>query len=136
MLAYTDPRDGLSPDSMLDARVEGRCRIPADPGDGCASRQALGGLGALRSISQDRRDSGRATAKALTRALSAGKPRLDMGRSAAPRPLADALRAASPIGAARRGDPRPASVGVFDTDNAQARARQDFVEIARALSAD
>ena len=124
MLAFTDPREAYRR-SQIDARVEGR----ADPADlvRLCLEQAIGGLG-LAIIAYERRDP-TARSKALTRALSAVTA-LDMGvdRSA---PLADALLQL--YGAARRAILD--SVVKFDGDTLKL-VRQDFVEIARALSAD
>ena len=124
MLAFTDPHEAYRR-SQIDARVEGGTD-PADLVRLCLE-QAIGGLG-LAIIAYERRDPA-ARSKALTRALSAVTA-LDMGvdRSA---PLADALLQL--YGAARRAILD--SVLKFDGDTLRT-VRQDFVEIARALSAD
>ena len=122
MLAFTDPREAYRR-SEIDARIEGG----ADPADlvRLCMEQAIGGLG-LAIIAHERRDpAGRS--KALTRALSAVTA-LDMGvdRDA---PLAAALLQI--YGGARKAILD--SVIAFDTDLLR-QVRQDFVEIARALS--
>jgi flagellar protein FliS len=122
MLAFTDPREAYRR-SEIDARIEGG----ADPADlvRLCMEQAIGGLG-LAIIAHERHDpAGRS--KALTRALSAVTA-LDIGvdRSA---PLAAALLQI--YGGARKAILD--SVTAFDTA-LLSQVRQDFVEIARALS--
>jgi len=124
MLAFTDPHEAYRR-SQIDARVEGGTD-PADLVRLCLE-QAIGGLG-LAIIAYERRDPA-ARSKALTRALSAVTA-LDMGDDSSA-PLADALLQL--YGAARRAILD--SVLKFDGDTLRT-VRQDFVEIARALSAD
>lgn len=122
MLALTDPREAYRR-SEIDARVEGG----SDLGDlvNLCLEQAIGGLG-LAVIAHKRKDPA-ARSKALTRALAAITA-LDMGvdRSA---PLASALLQL--YGGARRAILD--SVVSFDAE-LLGRVRQDFVDIARALS--
>ena len=123
MLAITDPREAYRR-SEIDARVEGG----ADPANlvRLCLEQAISGLG-LAIIADQRKDPA-ARSKALTRALSAVTA-LDMGVDRAA-PLADALLQI--YGAAKRAILD--SVVSFDAERL-GRVREDFVDIAQALSA-
>ena len=123
MLAITDPREAYRR-SEIDARVEGG----ADPANlvRLCLEQAISGLGL--AIIADQREDPAARSKALTRALSAVTA-LDMGVDRAA-PLADALLQI--YGAAKRAILD--SVVSFDAERL-GRVREDFVDIAQALSA-
>ena len=123
MLAITDPREAYRR-SEIDARVEGG----ADPANlvRLCLEHAISGLG-LAIIADQRKDPA-ARSKALTRALSAVTA-LDMGVDRAA-PLADALLQI--YGAAKRAILD--SVVSFDAERL-GRVREDFVDIAQALSA-